>query len=175
MRRAVFLDRDGTINIDKNYLFRAEDWEWTPRAVEAIGGFNDLGFLVIVVTNQAGIARGYYDHEDVQHLHRYINKILAEFNACIDAYYYCPHHPDFGQLRICNCRKPKTGLLEQAIRDFEINVKDSFMIGDKISDIQAGVAVGATPILVGPAIDNTAKSVANLYEAYQWIKQRTFY
>jgi D-glycero-D-manno-heptose 1,7-bisphosphate phosphatase len=145
---AIFLDRDGTINIEKNYLYRIEDWEWIPGAIKAIKLINEMGFLAIVVTNQAGIARGYYTDSDVEFLHIQVNEILNAHGARIDAYYYCPHHPEFGDNRSCDCRKPAPGLLQKAKKDFDINLSDSYLVGDKITDIEAAEKSGVQPVLV---------------------------
>ena len=147
-RRAVFLDRDGTINVEKNYLHRMEDWEWIPGAVDAIRELNHAGYLVIVVTNQAGIARGMYSEEDVRTLHRTIDSELAGRDAHIDAYYYCPHHPDHGGRISCDCRKPAPGMILRAARDWDIDLSRSYMVGDKPADMEAGLAAGVTPIVV---------------------------
>ena len=96
MRRAVFLDRDGTINVEKDYLYRIEDCQLIPNAAEAIRRFNAAGFLVIIVTNQSGIGRGYYDEEMLEQLHRHMEQELAKAGARIDAWYFCPHHPNHG-------------------------------------------------------------------------------
>lgn len=144
MNKAIFLDRDGTLNVEKNYLYKIEDFEFIPGIPEAIKRWNELGYKVIVITNQAGVARGYYKEEDVQVLHQYINERLEKINAHIDAFYYCPHHPVHGTGKYkvdCNCRKPKTGMLEQAILDFNIDVGKSYLFGDHDSDIEAGEAM----------------------------------
>jgi D-glycero-D-manno-heptose 1,7-bisphosphate phosphatase len=145
-RRAVFLDRDGTVNVEKNYLVRPEDWEFVPGAIDAIKRINDLGFLAIVVTNQAGVARGFYTEADVARLHRHVDAMLAEAGARIDGYYMCPHHPDFGGE--CDCRKPNPGMLLQAAADFDIALENSYLIGDKAVDVQAALNANVTPILV---------------------------
>lgn len=145
MRKAVFLDRDGTINIEKNYLYKIEEFEFIEGVPEAIKLLNDAGYLVIVVTNQAGIGRGYYTEKDMHRLHNHIDEELKKYGAHIDAYYYCPHHPQYGIGEYkceCNCRKPKSGMLEKAIRDFDIDVNNSYIIGDKVWDIQAGRNIG---------------------------------
>lgn len=147
-RPAVFLDRDGTLNVEKNYLYRFEDWEWIPGAVEAIRRINSMGYLAIVVTNQAGIARGYYGEEDVQRLHFQVNGALADAGARIDAFYICPHHPEHGDVRDCSCRKPGIGMLTRAQCEFGIGLEASWLVGDKLSDIEAGKRAGVTPILV---------------------------
>ncbi len=147
-RPAVFIDRDGTLNVEKNYLHRFEDWEWIPGAVEAIRAFNEAGFLAIVISNQAGVARKMYSVADIDRLHARVDDELRRLGARIDAYYYCPHHPGFGVNRVCACRKPAPGLIFQAQRDWDIDLTRSWMIGDKMSDIEAGWAAGVESILV---------------------------
>jgi len=176
-RRAVFLDRDGTINVEKNYLFRIGDWEWIPGAVAAIRRINALGWLAIVVTNQAGIARGLYGHGDVAKLHLHVDALLGEAGARIDGYYLCPHHPDFGET--CGCRKPLPGMLLQAAREHGVDLAGSYLVGDKASDVQAARAVGATPILVATGHGATEQAqvpagtirAADLPAAVDWIME----
>ena len=147
-RAAVFLDRDGTINIEKQYLYQYENWEWITGAIEAIKKFNDAGVLVIVITNQAGVARGIFTSADVESLHERVSKDLQTHGAHIDAYYYCPHHPEFGNKMACSCRKPSPGLLFQAQKEWNIDLDRSAIFGDKASDIDAGKAAGITSFLV---------------------------
>lgn len=147
-RPAVFLDRDGTLNVEKDYLHRWEDWEWIPGAIEAVRRLNAAGFVVVVVTNQSGIARGLYQEADMHALHRRVASELAAFGARIDAWYHCPHHPHYGAVRDCHCRKPEPGMLLEAAREHDLDLTRSFVIGDKAADVEAGLAVGATPILV---------------------------
>jgi D-glycero-D-manno-heptose 1,7-bisphosphate phosphatase len=151
LRPAVFLDRDGTINVEKDYLFRAEDFEFIPGAPDAIKALKDAGYLVVVVTNQSGVARGYYTLEDVNLLHEYIQAEIGKHGTSIDAFYLCPHHPTKGVnefARECECRKPKPGMLNRASEDLQIDLARSIMIGDKLADIEAGEAVGCQPLLV---------------------------
>lgn len=148
MRACVFIDRDGTLNVEKNYLHAYSEWEWIPGAKEALKALHARGFLNIVVTNQAGIARGYYDAAAVEHLHALVDRDLREVGAHIDAYYYCPHHPQFGAVRDCACRKPAPGMLLQAQQEWGIDMTRSWMVGDKMSDIEAGLAAGVRCILV---------------------------
>lgn len=148
VRRAVFLDRDGTLNIEKEYLYRFDEWEWIPGAIEAIQRINKKGYLAIVVTNQAGIARGYYTTSAVHVLHKKVDCLLELTKATIDAYYFCPHHPEYGEVRQCTCRKPEPGMLYQAQRDYDIDLRQSWLIGDKLTDIEAGLRAGVSPILV---------------------------
>lgn len=145
MNKAVFLDRDGTINKEVNYLYRKEDFNFIPKTIEAIKIFHELGYKVIVITNQAGVARGYYKEQDIEILHRYVDKLLIAENTYIDAYYYCPHHPEGSVERYkikCNCRKPNNGMIYHAVKDFNIDLRESIIIGDKEIDIQTGKSAG---------------------------------
>ncbi len=176
-RRAIFIDRDGTINVEKNYLFKFEDWEWIPGAVDAIRMFNEAGFLVVVISNQAGVARGFYGADDIEKLHASVTRILESQNAKVDGYYYCPHHPEFGDNRECDCRKPAPGMILEAQRDWDIDLAHSYMIGDKASDIEAALAAGVHPVMVatgyGPderkLIDSRVPYVADLLAAARFI------
>jgi D-glycero-D-manno-heptose 1,7-bisphosphate phosphatase len=147
-KAAIFLDRDGTLNVEKGHLFRYEDWEWIPGAVEAIIQINRMDLMAIVITNQAGVARGYYDEEAIHELHNQVSNLLSQCGARIDAYYYCPHHPQYGAMVNCTCRKPAPGMLLQAGVDHNLDMSRSWIIGDKLSDVEAGFRAGATPILV---------------------------
>lgn len=152
MYKTIFLDRDGTINEEVHYLHREEDFKLLPGAAEAVRLWNENGFRVVVVTNQAGVARGYYKEEDVIRLHQYMERLLAGFGAHIDGCYYCPHHPEqgIGAYKVqCRCRKPKTGMFEEAGRAFPVDKPHSYMVGDKWSDLKAGANFGISPILVG--------------------------
>lgn len=137
-QKAIFLDRDGTINIDKGYVYKSEDFEFIDGVPETLKYFKDMGYLLIVITNQSGVARGYYNMEDVKILHENANKILKkEFNFEIDAFYYCPHHPKKAipkYLKDCCCRKPMPALVLKAANEFNVDLKQSIMIGDKLSD-----------------------------------------
>jgi D-glycero-D-manno-heptose 1,7-bisphosphate phosphatase len=146
--RAIFLDRDGTINVEKGYLYRHEDWEWIPGAVDAIRRLNELGYLVIVVTNQAGVARGFYGDEEVLSLHDKVHAELFRAGARIDDFFYCPHHPEYGGRVSCQCRKPKPGMLLRAAERHRIDPRRSYLIGDRESDMEAAQAAGVRPLLV---------------------------
>jgi len=148
---AVFMDRDGTLNVEKNYVYRVEDFEWIRGAVDAIRQLKQYGFKVFVVTNQAGVAYGYYSEDDVQHLHQYMQNTLVEVGTGIDAFYYCPYHQDAAVAayrRASDCRKPATGMFDQAIRDWRVDPEHSFVVGDRNSDIEAGRRLGMTTLLV---------------------------
>jgi len=150
MRRAVFLDRDGTINVEKEYLYLIKDFEFIPGAPEAIQLLNQAEIMVVVVTNQSGVARGYYTEDDVINLHRHIACKLEPYRAHVDAWLYCPHHPSGrGSYALpCNCRKPLPGMLQEAALKHGIDLESSTIIGDKIADIEAGMAAGCHTILV---------------------------
>lgn len=153
MRRALFIDRDGTINIEKGYLYKIQDFEFIPGVVEALSLLKKAGFLLIVVTNQSGVARGYYQTEDVEKLHNHVDKLLESKGVFIDGWYYCQHYPGYsngvvGGDEACFCRKPSPGMLLMAATEHSIDLKSSFMIGDKLADIEAGIAAGCCSILV---------------------------
>lgn len=150
VKRAVFLDRDGTINIEKEYLYRAQDFEFITGAPEAIRLLNQAEIMVVVVTNQSGVARGYYTEEDVESLHRHIARELEKAEAHVDAWLYCPHHPSGrGSYALpCDCRKPLPGMLQEAARRHNIDLEKSVMVGDKLADVEAGLAAGCRTILV---------------------------
>ena len=149
-RGAIFFDRDGTLNVDKDYLYKLEEFEWLEDAPQAIRWANEHGLLVIVVTNQSGVARGYFTEDDVQRLHSWMNEDLARFGAYIDAFYYCPHLPNgsvAAYARECDCRKPKPGLVERACVDFSIDREASLMVGDKPRDVECAENAGVRGIL----------------------------
>lgn len=137
--KAVFIDRDGTINIDNNYVFRVQDFEFIPDAIKGLKLLQEIGFKLIVITNQSGIARGYYTEEDYKELNQWMERTLrSEYGIEIAASYYCPHHPDAiinNYRKECNCRKPKVGLFEKAIIDKNIDTDNSYAIGDKLRDL----------------------------------------
>lgn len=145
-RRAIFLDRDGTLNDDAGYVHRWEDWRWLPGALEALARFKAAGWFLAVVSNQSGIARGLFDERDLHALHARINAQLRPLGAAIDAWYHCPHLPEISGP--CVCRKPAPGLLLQAAREWGIDPSASWMIGDRLRDAQAGRAAGCRSILL---------------------------
>jgi D-glycero-D-manno-heptose 1,7-bisphosphate phosphatase len=149
LKRAVFIDRDGTINEESGYLYRKEDCRFIPGSIEAIAHFSRAGFLAVVVTNQSGIARGYYNEADLQQLHLYMSREIAAAGGKIAGWYHCPHHPDYpGDADQCDCRKPLPGMLQLAAGELGIDLASSWMIGDKLADIEAGLAAGCQAILV---------------------------
>lgn len=148
---AVFLDRDGTINKEVGYINHLDRFELIPRIAEAIRLLNGLGLKVIVVTNQAGLAKGYFDEGLLARVHRKMEHALAEKGAWVDGIYYCPHHPEAVReeyRKNCDCRKPKTGLVERIAREHDLDLKRSYIVGDKIEDVEFGQRVGAKGIMV---------------------------
>jgi len=145
--KALFLDRDGIINIDKGYVYRPEEIEFTEGAAELLKIASGKGFELLIITNQAGIARGMYTEEDVDKLHLFIKEQFRDMGIRIKDFFYCPHHPDFtGE---CDCRKPNPGMIKEAAEKYGIDLSESVMIGDKKSDIEAGINAGVkTNILV---------------------------
>jgi D-glycero-D-manno-heptose 1,7-bisphosphate phosphatase len=142
---AVFFDRDGVLNKDIHYLYKIEEFGWIPGAIETIQYFNKRGYYVFVITNQSGVARGYYTEDDVRNLHEWMNQQLALHDAHIDDFFYCPHHIDGtvpAYTQNCSCRKPYTGMLEQAKKKYSIDMKKSLLIGDKESDIECAKNAG---------------------------------
>lgn len=136
-KKAVFLDRDGTINVDKRYLYKREDFEYLPGAIDGLRMIQDAGFTLIIITNQSGIARGYYKEEDYKILEEWMKADLKCKGITISATYYCPHHSDaiINQYKTeCRCRKPKTALFYKAARENGIDVNLSFAIGDRLRD-----------------------------------------
>ncbi len=181
MERAVFLDRDGTIIEDVGYPHERSKIKFLPGVSKAIKLLNENGFKVIVITNQAGVARGYFTEETVREINRYVQESLAKQGAFIDMIYYCPHHIE-GIIeeysKECYCRKPNPGMIEQAVLEFGIDLKNSFVIGDKISDIEAGQRAGCKTILLAGEnhLNNERKitlisehAAPDLYEAVKWL------
>lgn len=181
MAKAVFLDRDGTIVEDTGYLHERHKVRFLPWAGDAIALLNKHGYRVIVVSNQAGVARGYFTEETVRDLNCYIQDSLAAQGALIDRFYYCPHHTE-GVVeeyrKACDCRKPNTGMIEQAARDFGIDLAASFMVGDQLSDIETGRRAGCRTVLVAGADGKPGAAeakvmashiAADLHAAAEWL------
>jgi D-glycero-D-manno-heptose 1,7-bisphosphate phosphatase len=167
--KAVFLDRDGTINVDKEYIFKIKDFAFISGSVKALQLLQDAGFLLIIITSQSGIGRGYYSMKDYNALNRHMLAELKKNKVKIKKVYYCPHSPE----ESCKCRKPSTFFIREAQKRYNINLKESYCIGDKTADIKMGKNAGCITILVktGKAgkdkkfavkPDNTAK---DLYDA----------
>ena len=150
-RPAVFLDRDGTMIEEVGYLDAIERIVWFPWSVDAIRALNRAGLAVVVTTNQSGVARQYFGEDFVQEVHRVLDERLAAGGARVDAYYYCPHHPD-GSVeeyrRLCDCRKPAGGLVRRAAQDLELDPCRSFVVGDTWRDVGLARSVGARGVLL---------------------------
>jgi len=158
-RGAVFLDRDGVLNEDLGYVHRPADLRWIDGARDAVARINRAGLLAIVVTNQSGVGRGYFTHEAVEQIHAHLDEYFGKSGVRFDRYYVCPHHPEDN----CDCRKPKPKFLHDAAREYGLDLPRCFMIGDRTSDIQAGVNAGVPTILVltGVGRETLAKQEVN--------------
>lgn len=184
-RPAVFLDRDGTINEQMGYINHISRFVFLPGAVEAIGILNRNRYLVIVVSNQSGVARGYFPLALVDEVHAHMKMMLKKNGADIDGLFFCPHHPEGKVAKYsmsCNCRKPKTGLIEKACEAFDIDMANSYVIGDRISDIELAHRADLKGVLVTTGygrgdVDHllphsTCKPVhiaEDLFQAVRWI------
>lgn len=150
-RQAIFFDRDGTLIELVHYLRRVEQIRLLPGAVDAMRGARAAGFRVVVATNQSAVARGLLSETELTVVHQYLANQLFEFGVLVDRFYYCPHHPTEGQgeyLKECGCRKPKPGLLQLAARELGLDLTECGLIGDMLSDIEAGCQVGCRSVLV---------------------------
>ncbi|MFQ5768075.1 MAG: D-glycero-alpha-D-manno-heptose-1,7-bisphosphate 7-phosphatase [Acidobacteriota bacterium] len=151
MKPALFLDRDGTVCREVGYVNHPERLELLPRSAEAILLAREAGFLCILITNQSGVARGYFPESRIHETHARLVQMLDREGTCLDGLYYCPHHPQAGEppyRRDCDCRKPRPGMIRQAIRDLHVEMTESLVIGDKMSDVETGHAVDIPGILV---------------------------
>ena len=150
-RPTLFLDRDGVLNVDHGYVHRWEDFDWIPGAQAAVRRFNAAGWLVIVVTNQSGIGRGYYTEDEMHALHERMQAALAEAGARIDAFYYCPQHPEAAQEAYRHPdppdRKPNPGMLLKALAEWPVDRERSVMVGDKPADLEAAMRAGVRGLL----------------------------
>lgn len=180
--KAVFLDRDGTINIDKVYLYKLEEFEFINGAVEGLKILSDLGYILIVVTNQSGIARGYYTEEDCEKLNNFMADELKKYGIEIKKSYYCPHHPEKGIGKYkteCSCRKPNPGMILEGIREFDIDVENSYIVGDKLSDAEAGMKAGIQGVVVQTGLEPvtfTEKNIllySSLYEFAEDLRKKS--
>jgi len=185
VKRAVFIDRDGTISEEVGYIRDLNQFHLMPHSAEAIKLMNEHGLKVIMVTNQSGVARGYFTEALVKKVHKKMESLLSEQGAYLDAIYYCPHYPE-GVVKfyckVCECRKPATGLLEQASQTHDIDLAASYLVGDKVTDIELAHRVGAKAVLVltgygpeelkkihGGALPQPAYVAIDLYDAARWI------
>ena len=158
----ILLDRDGVINHDSiKYIKSPDEWEALPGSLEAIADLNRAGYRVIIVTNQSGIARGFYDIEMLDHIHEKLSRELAAVGGCIEQIFFCPHHPDDH----CACRKPKPGMLHKIQENYAIDFNTTFFVGDTLSDIEVALAVGCKPILV--LTGNGHETLAKFADSHQ--------
>ena len=173
LSKAVFIDRDGTIARDVPYCSRPEDFELLPGAVEGIRLLNERGFQVVVITNQSGVARGYFTEQMLARIHDKMRGDLAEYNARIDAIYYCPHHPDDN----CDCRKPQPKMVFQAASDLGIDPKQSYVIGDSDADVEMARKAGCkASIRVAQATGGDGnRQVSSFKDAVEWIIEQERY
>ena len=178
MRKALFLDRDGVINVEKHYLHKIEDFEFMPGIVEVMRQYQQAGYALVVVTNQSGIGRGYYTEEDFWKLTEWMKQTLAEQDVLIAGVYFSPYHPEKGMgeyRRESDCRKPGPGMLLQAAEELDIDLAGSVMLGDKESDVEAGRRAGVVQTIrlleKGKAV---GESKANLviYDVRELLKSR---
>lgn len=184
-KRAIFLDRDGTLNREAGFITDPAQFSLYGFAAEAVRMINENEWLAIVVTNQSGIARGLFDESFLAHIHEAMNSSLHANGASLDAIYYCPHHPEVGEppfRLVCDCRKPKPGMLLRAASDFGLELRDCFVIGDRYGDIAMAHAVGARGILLmsghgsfeyeaerGGWMREPDHIAENLIEAVRWV------
>lgn len=140
MQKALFLDRDGVVNVEKDYLYKIEDFEFINGVFDLCRYFTSLGYIIFIVTNQSGIARGYYSEEDFAILSEWMVAKFAEEDIKISQVYHCPHHPKISGE--CSCRKPHAGMLLQAQKEFDLDLTNSIIVGDKERDIEAGLNAG---------------------------------
>jgi len=146
--RAVFLDRDGTINDEVGYLSGPEQVTLLPGAAGALAQLRKAGFKLVVVTNQSGIARGYFTEEDLRRVNDTLEGLLAGEGVKVDAFYHCPHHPTHGEKLDCSCRKPKTGMVKSAAAKLGVDIRKSYFVGDKATDVELGINAGGKSVLV---------------------------
>jgi D-glycero-D-manno-heptose 1,7-bisphosphate phosphatase len=162
--KAAFFDRDGTLIKDVSYLSHLDQIELIPEVVPLCLNLQNNGYRIIVITNQSGIARGFFDEAFVNKTHEYLRNLFAQVGIFIEAFYFCPHHPTESVMadykKECLCRKPQPGLLLQAARDLNLNLKESVMFGDRVSDLQAGLAAGCHAFFI--------------HEALQWSQDQLF-
>jgi D-glycero-D-manno-heptose 1,7-bisphosphate phosphatase len=151
MKRAVFIDRDGTLSEEVGYINHASRFRLFPYAASAVKHLNENGWLAIVITNQAGVARGYFTEDIIQTVHEAMTKDLKSNGARLDAIYYCAHHPSVGEPPYCfdcDCRKPKPGLISRAAQEFDIDLSESWMVGDRYSDVELARNAGMKSMFV---------------------------
>jgi len=150
MNKAFFLDRDGTINVDYNFVHKPEEWMWCDGALDALRWMKEQGYKIIIVTNQSGIARGRYTEKEVEMLHDWVDNELKKYNLNIDGWYFAPHHPEHDPHEEYppEDRKPDTGMFEKAATKHNIDFSQSYMAGDKVTDLKPAIKLGMTPFMI---------------------------
>lgn len=166
MNKAIFLDRDGTINVDYGYVFEKEKLHFIDGVIKALKAFRSMGYKLIIITNQSGIARGYYTEEQMNEFNNYMCNILKKNGVIIDKIYYCPHCEDN-----CNCRKPKTELFYKAKQDFDIDFSKSFAIGDKERDLSICKKEAIKGILFGESNNSNYQCFKNYDDIVKYIEE----
>ena len=166
MNKPIFLDRDGTLNIDHGYVHEIDQFQFIDGSIDTLKKLKEMGYLLVLVTNQSGIARGYFTEQQFLQLTEWMDWSLADRGVDLDGIYYCPHHPEgIGEFKEnCDCRKPKPGMLLQAIKELNIDPTYSVMVGDKVDDIKAGISAGVkinVLVKTGKAITDEGESLAN--------------
>jgi len=156
--KALFLDRDGVVNVEKNYLYKIDDFELMDGIVDVCRFYEDQGYIIIIVTNQSGISRGFYTEDDFKHLSEWMIEHFKSLGITITHIYHCPHHESIDGA--CECRKPEPGMFLEAQKDFDIDMKNSVMIGDNERDIQAAIRAGVTTNILLSC--DASESAANL-------------
>ena len=165
--KAVFLDRDGVINVDHGYVYQVDDFEFIDGVIEACRAIKAKGYKLVVITNQSGIARGYFSEDQFMQLTEWMDWSMADRGVDLDGIYYCPHHPEKGEgeyQQDCDCRKPKPGMINTAAKFLKLDLSQSFLVGDKTSDLQAGISAGiGQNILVstGKAVTDEGRELAD--------------
>ena len=178
MNKAIFLDRDGTLNPDPGYISNPDDFELFPGVPEALVKLQTAGYKLVIITNQSGIARGLITPEQLDAVHQKMLSLFVPYNIKIEGIYHCPHHPDFPSedgISVCNCRKPAPGMIYKAIEDLNIEPNESFMIGDKLSDVELGINSGVSSIKIGTAREEKHPEIpffATLADAVNWILKK---
>ena len=188
MKRAIFMDRDGTVSDEVGYINHIDRYRLLPRSADAIRRINAAGFLAFVITNQSGVARGLFDEALLHEVHARLRGWLEQEGARLDGIYYCPHHPKEGTApwrQECECRKPRPGLILKAAREHDVDLSSSYMIGDTVLDIEAARNAGMTGVLVLTGYGKgdlqyrmdsrgltPAHVAGDLLEAVEWILER---
>ena len=177
--KAVFLDRDGVLNKEIGYLYKIDDFEYTKNCADALKIFRTLGYEIIIITNQSGIARGYYAEEDYQKLTKWYLDDLKNKGVEILDVFHCPHHPEGSVNSLtfhCRCRKPSPGMFSKAVSKHHVDIKSSFLVGDKLSDIEAGRKIGIENLFLvetGHSIPKESRSIP-VYESLYSLAEELF-